>query len=159
NARPAAGARAGWSGAPRRRRGPGGVGPRQAAWLPEPAGVVPEEPPGPQRVHLLRRDEGEEGPWPFPHGDPHPAAAGAGPAHPARRRGVPLAVGDPLAIEVPRATSLRARRRRRRAPRHVRGGRGRLTSVRRQLQLAWAGVAADELPHRGSAGAIPPLLP
>ena len=63
-------------------------------------------------------------------------------------RPVPRAARHPLGVTCPPRRAVRVRGRGERVPGAVRAGRVDIGHVRRQLELAWAGVAPDERDHR-----------
>ena len=83
-----------------------------------------------------------------------PAAPGG--RDPVRRGGVPVAARPAIAVEATRGDLLRARPARRRD--RLRAGRVADRDVRRQLQLAWTGVVADQLPRHPGAAPVRPVL-
>ena len=133
---------------------------RPAARLPQADAVVPGEPPRPGRGtsptwSRSDRRRTAAGCWPFPSR----AAARARPALPARRERVPLALRHPLAVARPPGPALTCSRRT--AQQHrvdYEPGESDTRPVRRQLQLARAGLVPGQLPADRGAGALPPLL-
>jgi hypothetical protein len=94
-------------------------------------------------------------------GDPaavNPERCGTKAAH-ARSRRIPVGLRHPLDVEIPRAASLRVRRRRR-PPLQRRLCRRRFgfAHLRRQFQLARADLDAAQLPDHRIAAALPQLL-
>ena len=87
-------------------------------------------------------------------GDDRVAQSGAAPPDPredARRERVPEPLRHPLAFQVPRAAPVRPPRQRSGAPGGLSAGRIEYRHVRRQLQLAGAGLDAGERPpHSGT---------
>ena len=83
--------------------------------------------------------------------DPHPEGD-------ARRERIPVAVRHPCAVARAPRSSLHPRRRRRRSSRGLRAGRVDQRAVRRQLQLARAGLVSGQLPADRSAAEVPLLF-
>ena len=143
-----------------RRRGPRAGRASTGCRASEAHGLVPREPPGPARsTSPTWRAAATTARRAPPAGDPVARAAGAGAALPARRERVPLALRHPLALARPPRPSLRASGRRARSYRvdYV-PGESTTRPVRRQLQLARAGLVPGQLPADRGAGALPPLL-
>ncbi len=119
-----------------------------------------EQPAGPGAAHLLHGTPAGGRALRLPAGHPLARAAGARAALRARRERVPLALRRALAVaRPPRAPvsccrsdgqmhRVRLRARASRDERHV----------RRQLELARAGLVPGQLPADRGAGALPPLL-
>src|SRR4051812_28103766 len=118
--------------------------------------MVPQLPPRPggTGVALVRAGPRRNPPAVTAPGPPHEAAAEAD----ARRDRVPLALRRAGAVATPPRPSLRVRDDRSEVYREVPARRVRLRRLRRQLQLARAGVDAHELPARRVAPPISQLL-
>src|SRR5438067_7940119 len=106
--------------------------------------MVPELPtrPGITRVAVVRTGQGRDPTAVAAPRAPHEAPAAA---H-ARRDRVPVTLRRARSLAPPPRPSLRVRGNGPAVQREVPAGRVRLWPVRRQLQLAGAGVDADELP-------------
>ena len=91
-------------------------------------------------------------------GDPVARAPRARAPIPAGRERVPLAARHPVGLAGASRAPVRDRRARRDPSGRLRAGRGHQRPVRRQLELARAGVVPDQLPGPRGAGALPPLL-
>src|SRR6476660_6507278 len=97
-------------------------------------------------------------------GGPAPALAPPRPPHQgdpppdARRGGVPLPLRRPRSVEVPPGPPLRPGPRRPHLHRRLRAGGVDDRGLRRQLELARAGLVPHELPHHPVAPLLPQLL-
>ena len=91
-------------------------------------------------------------------GHPGPRAPGARAPVPAGRERVSLPARDPVGVAGASRAPVRDRGERRDPSCGLRAGGRHQRALRRQLELAWAGVVSDQLPGPRGAGALPPLL-
>ena len=139
-----------------RGRGARGRDARASAALQAARRMVSEQPAGARRerrAHRRRRHARAAA-----AGDLQPGPAARHPAPRARRERVPLAARRAHALALPSRPPVRAQARRRRVPRRLRAGGVDERALRRQLELARAGVVPAQLPPDRSAAALP-LLP